>query len=143
MTDQQQVFVNHYCTDANQNASKAYRMAGYSAIGADGNSARLIVKDSIKQAIAVKMAELTAKVEHSFEIAVKLLTERIGWLNKNAKAGNVQAIQAQTAIIRELNDITGLHKQIIVDTREQKMLDEAQTVEAIKIARWRNHQGVA
>jgi phage terminase small subunit len=115
-------------------------MAGYSSIGARPNSTRLIAKDNIKQAIAVKMAELTAKVEHSFEIAVELLTERIGWLNKNAKAGNVQAIQAQTAIIRELNDIIGLHKQIIVDTREQKVLDEAQKDEAVRIASIRLHQ---
>lgn len=140
MTDQQQIFVNHYCTDANQNATKAYRMAGYSTIGADGNSARLMVKDSIKQAIAVKMAGLKEKIGHNYEIAVEMLRERLGWLNEMAGKGNVQAIQAQTAIIRELNDITGLHKQTIITEPQQRELDEAEKAESLIIASIRLHQ---
>lgn len=73
MTDKQQVFVNYYCGEAAQNASKAFVMAGYSKIGADANAHRLIVKDSIKAAIADKMALLAKKAGYTQEIGLAKL----------------------------------------------------------------------
>ncbi len=75
LTDKQQSFVEHYCTDASFNATKAYILAGYSSIGADGNASRLIVKDSIKQAIAGIKADISEKFELSKESVVNNLLE--------------------------------------------------------------------
>ena len=141
MTDKQKIFIDEYVVNG-QNATQAYKKAYPGCNGGwDRLGPRLMRNDVIKAAVKVKMAELKEKIGHNYEIAVEMLRKRLGWLNVMAEKGNVQAIQAQTAIIRELNDITGLHKQIIVDTREQKVLDEAQKAEAKRIASIRLHQG--
>ena len=72
-TNQQQCFVEHYCTDAAFNASLAYKMAyplcksGYNAHGA-----RQIARDSIKQAISKFRAEIRKKTGFTVEDAHKL-----------------------------------------------------------------------
>ena len=141
----QSLFVDYFTgdEDCKGNAYKSALKAGYTERTSQRAPEQLSRNIKVIAAIKVKMAELKEKIGHNYEIAVEMLRKRLGWLNVMAEKGNVQAIQAQTAIIRELNDITGLHKQIIVDTREQKMLDEAQKAEARRIASIRLCQGVA
>ena len=116
LTDKQQCFVDNYCTNG-YNASQAYKIA-YPNTKAGHNklSSRLMANDGIKQAIGTIQAQNKAIVEHNFEIAADMLKQRISYLQPAAAQGNVQAIQAQTTLLRELNDIAGLHKQTI-DTK--------------------------
>lgn len=69
ISTKQKVFVDYYCGEAAQNATRAYILAGYSKIGADGNAHRLIVKDRIRQAIAKKQMVLAKKQGYSVEQA--------------------------------------------------------------------------
>lgn len=95
------------------------------------------VKDAI-QAIKDKASQI---MEYNYEVARKMITERIGWLDKKAKEGNAQAIQAQTALIRELDDITGLKQQNInITTDQQRELTERQAEDAQKVANILNLQ---
>lgn len=140
MTDKQQRFINEYCING-YNASQAYKKA-YPKVkwGWNKLAPRLMAKDGIKRAIKIKMDELEEKVGHSYEIAVEMLRKRLGWLNEVAEKGNIQAIQAQTAIIRELDDITGLHKQTIITEPQQKELTEAEAAKAQEIIDFSLHQ---
>ena len=135
LTDKQQCFVDNYCTNG-YNASQAYRIA-YPNTKAGHNklSSRLMANDGIKQAIGTIQAQNKAVIEHNFEIAADMLKQRISYLQPAAAQGNVQAIQAQTTLLRELNDIAGLHKQRFIDESEQtKALSEAEAAEAKRIA---------
>ncbi len=113
LTNKQQAFIQEYCSNG-YNAAKAYKVAypdckaGHNALGA-----RLTANDSIKQAVEVKKAEKQAEIDYNYDVAASELRKRLAYLEPQAKQGNIQAIQAQTAILRELNDITGLHKQTI------------------------------
>ncbi len=112
MNDKQKNFIEHYCTDAAHNASEAYRMAYPKCKkGFQQNGSKLLLNTVIKTAINKRMAELAQIVDYCYDKAHKLLQTRLGYLEVQAAQGNVQAVQAQTAIIREMDDITGLHKQ--------------------------------
>ena len=105
ITDKQQSFVDHYCTDAAFNASKAYVLAGYSKINADGNACRLIVKDSIKQAIVNKKASIALKMGLTRE----LQTQRITRQYDKADANN--DIRAALAALDQLNRRIGYYAE--------------------------------
>ena len=90
LTDKQQSFIEHYCTDAAFNATKAYILAGYSKTGADGNASRMIVKDSIKQAIVKKRAEISLKAGITVDGQLKKTEEHrlLAIQNNNVPAAN-------------------------------------------------------
>lgn len=126
MTDKRQHFVSEYCTNGH-NASAAYHIAYPNCkVGWDRLGHRLMGYDEIKQAIFKKRAKLVEKVDYCYEKAHRLLAERLSWLDKAAQGGNIQAIQAQTAIIREMDDITGLHKQAIKTEVVTPVITEAE-----------------
>ncbi len=98
ISDKQQSFVDYYCTTANYNASEAYRMANYSQVGADANAHRMMVKDSIKQAILNKQAELRAKSGFKVEDVHKLYDR--AYLKAEEKAQTGSMVGAATGIAR-------------------------------------------
>ncbi len=142
LSDKRKAFVLKYCRNG-FNASQAYKEAyPDSKVGWDGSGSRLLANVSIKQAISDISAENQEIVKHSFEEACKMLQQRIDYLQAQAEKGNIQAIQAQTALIRELNDISGLHKQRFVDeTEQQRELTESEELEARRIASIRLRTG--
>ena len=105
LTDKQRSFVEHYCTDAAYNASKAYLLAGYSKIGADGNSCRMIVKDSIKGAIAKYMAENKLKTELTRDLQTQRITKQY---DKADAAGDTRAA---LAALDQLNRRVGYYEE--------------------------------
>lgn len=143
LTIKQEKFIQ--ATIKGLNGFEAAKEASYK--GSD-NTLRAIASENLTklniiQAIDKIKAVIAKKVEHSYEIAVDMLTQRLAWLDIKAKEGNVQAIQAQTAIIRELDCITGLQKQnIITEKAEREQLSESERAEAAKIARVLNLEAV-
>ncbi len=73
----------------------------------------------VKAAIAKIDAAKQAKYEHNQEISVKKLYTDYGYLEQQAKAGNIAAINARTAIVRELDCTTGLQKQTITNKSDE------------------------
>lgn len=69
LTGKESALIHHYCTDANQNGCKAFKMAGYSTKGKKWriNAQKVLSKDYIKRAIAAKLAEIRAKSENATE----------------------------------------------------------------------------
>ncbi len=119
LSDKQQAFVNEYVRNGH-NATQAYKTAYPNSKGEwDKLGPRLRVKEGIKQAIAEIEAVQAVKQEHDREIAIALLLADHKHLAKAAKAGNIPAIQARTAIVRELDTISGLNKHILIDETEQ------------------------
>ena len=86
----------------------------------------------IVKAIA-KLDAKTAKIlDHDRTIAIGLLTSDYANLAHKAGTGDIQAIQARTSIVRELNAISNLHSQTLVSkgviapalpAQEQEQLD--------------------
>ncbi len=67
----------------------------------------------VKTEIDRIMAEKHVETEHNYTIAIQELRKRLAYIQSIAEGGNIQAVQVQLAILRELDDITGLHKQEI------------------------------
>jgi phage terminase small subunit len=67
LTDKQEAFVEHYCTDGQWNATKAAQLAGYSPKTAEQQASRLLSKVKVKEAIEDKKTELAANCEITVE----------------------------------------------------------------------------
>lgn len=118
LSDKQQSFIEHYCTDAQYNASKAYRMAGYSHVGADACAHRLIVKDSIKQAIDSRKAEL--KAESGYDIKQ--------WLTATLDA-RAQAYSAKNwPAVAQYDRLLGQHVGAMELDNAQRQAKQAQAI---------------
>ncbi len=81
-------------------------------------------------AIAKIDAKHEKKLDHTRDIAIKLLTDSLAHLEKEVLLGNVQAITARTAVIRELNAISNLHSNTTNVNNTGK--EEAQSDQEIK-----------
>lgn len=110
-----QAIAREYCSNGLKKV-EALVEAGYSESYARAIGLKLYDNVALKQAIEGIEAQKQAVSEHNYDTAVQMLRQRITWLDAKAEAGDTQAIQAQTAIIRELDCITGLQKQNIQQT---------------------------
>lgn len=88
---------------------------------------KLITNGNIIRAKQAIQAETSEKMEHNRDIAIKLLTENLTALTVRVDNGDVGAIQARTAVIRELNAISNLHsstlhteQDVVQDITEQQ-----------------------
>ena len=108
--------------------SKGYYLGGRSADVLWGN-------ERVKAAIAKIDAQNTEKREHNKEIALKNLYTDYGYLEKAALTGNIAAIRARTAIMNELNHITGQHvTTVISDDKQQRELSDSEKLMAKRLA---------
>jgi len=121
LTAKQQAFIDYYTdpnSDTYNNAYQSAIKAKYSANYAKVHSCHLLDNVRVKQAIDAKIAKRQAKIEYNYETAITELNEQIENLKPLALARNISAVSAITALLREKNDITGLHKQNIHRTGE-------------------------
>lgn len=138
-----------YLTDSSNKTTYNNGLESARAAGYKGNDNTLTViasqnltKLNVKQAIADIEAERQVKNKNNQEQATFELERRIGYLEQKAKEGNVQAIQAQTSLFRELNEVRGLHKQRIIDeTDQQRELTASEKAESDLYTAWRLKQG--
>ncbi len=92
---------------------------GYTKSYARSIGMRIYERPEVIAAIKAIDDDVQVKYEYNLDIALDLLRRRLTYLEEKAKDGDTQAVQAQTAIIRELNDITGLHKINVHASAEQ------------------------
>jgi len=134
LSAKQQTFVNNITDISNKqtynNGQESAREAGYKG---NDNTLRAIAsenltKPNIQKAIDKINTDRQAKVNYSYETAIRELNQVIANLNAQAQQGNISANAALTQAIREKNAITGLHKQTIKhDGALIPQLDEAET----------------
>lgn len=95
------------------NGAEAYK-AAYPNCKSDNaarvQACRLLTNANVIARKEQIQAEVKVKYEHNRDIAITGLYSDLAHLEKQALAGNIQAIQARTAIRRELSAISGLHK---------------------------------
>jgi hypothetical protein len=121
----------------------SYKAAGYRTTGKQWktNAKRTHDKHHIKKAIEEYRARIGKKLDHNRQIAIDLLNRNITWLTPRAEKGDVGAIQALTSAIRELNAISALHSNTVIDggTTKPTLTDEeleaakAQAAAAMKV----------
>jgi len=118
LTLKQELFVKHMYSpdsDCKGNSLESARRAGYkgnsNTLGQIGH--KLVNNGKIKEAKNKLLADVDRKIEHNRKIAIDKLTTDFKYLDKQAEQGNIQAIQARTSIIRELDAISSLHSQRI------------------------------
>ena len=110
-----------FCGEGKRNKAVTLRIVGY----ADSTCVSGICREKIYENVRVKAAiakidaKTQAKYEHNQEISVKKLYTDYGYLEQQAKAGNIAAINARTAIVRELDCTTGLQKQTITNKSDE------------------------
>lgn len=138
ITEKQRAWAVAYYTagsDTFGNGCASYRQA-YPKCKSD-NAARVQAGKLLMNAnvIALKkqiQAKITKEYKHNEAIAIDLLRSDYKHLETAAKLGSVQAIQARTAIIRELNSACGVNRTNIstTDDTAPRPADEEQAIEA-------------
>ena len=112
-----------------RNKTEALRTVGYKDSYCDYHGTTVVYSNSrVKQAIAKIDAKTQAKNEHDRQIAIDLLLADYKNLAPAAGKGNIAAVNARTAIVRELDCITGLQQQVNInrnsDTKPQLKPEE-------------------
>ena len=103
MTDKQAAFVREYLIDSN--GTQAAIRAGYKENSANEQAARLLTKDSIRQAVEAGLKKKTKKCELTAEKVLKDL--------ESLKKGAKKAKQFAAAI--RASELQGKHLQMFVD----------------------------
>lgn len=132
LTGKEQALIDHYCTDAENNGCKAFRMAGYSTKGKKWriNAQKVLSKDYIKQAIAKRMAEIRAKSE---DAVIFLRTEHLRLATLCEQKGDmVNATRNLEGYGRTHGSYTD--NLNTADTTKQAELTEQEKVEAKRLA---------
>ena len=122
LTEKQSLFCKYMFTvgsDTFSNGTASARKAGYKG---NDNQLAVTANYTIRSANIIKrkaeiQAETAAKLDHNRDIAIDKLYADYARLELKANNGDIQAIQARTAIVRELNSISSLHSQVINDNR--------------------------
>ena len=92
---------------------EALRKVGYSRHYSEHAGLKLFGNVRVKAAIARIDGKAVAKMDHDRDIAVTLLNENLIALTERVGNGDVGAISARTAVIRELNAISNLHSSTV------------------------------
>lgn len=121
---------------------------GYSkAYSIEGGRGCYVVFSNVHVIAAIEAIDAKNKVltEYKVEQATKDLQKQIENLEAMAEKGNIAAVNAIAGLIKEKNDIHGLHKQHIQldGIEERRKLSKAEELEAQAFARWRNRQSIA
>ncbi len=138
-----QAIAREYCSNG-RNKTAAMVTVGYKQWYADGGRGQGIVygNERVINAIEAIDSKRAVKAEHTREIAIEMLTSDRASLKEKADDGNIQAIQARTAITRELDAISNLHSSTITTktevkqfkTEDQPVLEEAARALKLKLA---------
>ncbi len=111
--------IEYYCNPDSEtlnNWTQSYKNAGYSlAKGWKQNSGKVLIKPRIRQAIADYREKTGQKWAHDRQVAVDGLNLNMVRLQAQADSGNIAAINAVTTIYRELNAISSLHTNTVIN----------------------------
>lgn len=104
-----------FCGPCKRNKTDTLKTVGYSESYYNGGRSAEIVwgNERVKAAIARIDKETGDKREHDRTVSVELLRQNLVLLSERANGGDIQAIQARTAVIRELNAISNLHSATV------------------------------
>lgn len=148
LTGKQQAFIDNYTDSSNDTYSNGYESAKVAGYKGNDNTLRAIAsenltKPNVKQAILDVRAEKQEERDHNRTIAIEMLTDSLKALESKIKSGNIQAIQARTAIIRELDAISNLHSSTLyTDDKQAKELDQSQAQASKELAAELNRQSL-
>ena len=103
-------------TSNGRNEEQGLLTVGYSKQYARGGQGNLVYSNVlVKAAIARIDRETGGKRDHDRAVSIELLRQNLALLSERANKGDIQAIQARTAVIRELNAISNLHSSTVHD----------------------------
>ena len=111
--------IEYYCnpdSETYNNWTQSYKKAGYSlAKGWKQNGGKVLIKPRIRQAIADYRDKTGQKWSHDRQVAVDGLNLNMIRLQAAADVGNIAAVNAITAIYRELDAISNLHTNTVIN----------------------------
>jgi hypothetical protein len=124
--------------ECKRNKVKTMEHVGYTTTYANSGRGQKTVYENVRVKNAIHLIDTTKqeKYEHNQAIAINKLYSDYDRLQERAENGDTVAIQARTAIVRELNAITGQHSTTIKTDTEVKELTDAQQAEAREYAAW-------
>lgn len=137
------LFVLHYCADPEQNATRAYIAAGYSATGAASSASRLLKNAEVKAEIAKANKKVVAKAEVKFDLTTDWVLERLvkmasydprKFLNKDGTAKNILELGDEEAMAVAGFEIVEFHASKTKKkgaTKKFKMVDRGQALERL------------
>ena len=138
LTVKQTCFIEQYCNPKSEtynNAVQSAISAGYDKKWVTKNATHITDNNGVIEAINEYKANNKAKNVYNYDIAMQEINALIQTLTKQVEDGNIQAKGLLLASIKEKNDITGLHKQVIVtDTDQPAKLTESERIELKRIA---------
>lgn len=116
LTAKQADFVKYYADTGSESHNNAYQSAiraGYAHKTANNSMHQVLGNIGVKAAISGYKQEIAKQLDHNRTIAIDLLTANLARAQAKADNGDIQAIGAITAIVRELNSISALHSQTV------------------------------
>ncbi len=132
-----EAIAQHFCGDGKRNKTRTMLKVGYGTGYADTGRGQEKVFGNARviAAIARIDAKTAKKLDHDRTIAIDMLVADYANLADAADRGNIQAVQARTAIVRELNAISNLHSSTLhTDTEQQRVLADSEREEAARLA---------
>lgn len=131
LTAKETSVIEYYCNPGSEtynNWCKSYLKAGYSECkGWQANAMRVLQKDYIRVSVAEYRAKIGQVWAHDRQIAVDSLNLNLIRAQHKADNGDIQAVGAITAIIRELNAISYLHSNTVLTSDvELEQLSQAE-----------------
>lgn len=137
------LFVRHLCADPEQNATKAYIAAGYSAKGAYSSASRLLRNAEVQAEIAKVQNKAFTKVEAKLELNTDWVLERLvkmasydprKFLNKDGTAKHIHELGDDEAMAVAGFEIVEVHASKTKKkgaTKKFKMVDRGQALERL------------
>ena len=136
LTDKQMAFAVYYATPGSETEGNGLQSAKRAAYKGNNKTLSAVAaenlrKPGIKAEVDKIKAKIAKKLEHNRETAIKMLTDSLTYLEEEVSKGNVQAINARTAIIRELSAISNLHSNTTnVNTSNKDIPQSEKEIEA-------------
>lgn len=130
-----EAIAQEFCSNG-RNKEQTLKTMGYAKGYAESRGHTTVFGNvRVKDAISRIDAETKEKLQHNRDKAIKLLTESLVALESAISKGNIAAINARTAVIRELDAISNLHSSTLhTDDKQDIELSESQKAEAQRIA---------
>ena len=147
LTAKQAAFIEYYRNPKSEtynNQHLSALRAGYAENTARQACVLILANNSVKDEIKVCDAKNVEKVEHNYNTGMIKLDQVISNLKALSEKGSVSANLAITAVLREQNEISGLHKQRFIDETEQtaEPLTQAEIQELRQLTEMRRQANV-
>ena len=131
LTAKQEQFCMYYATPGSETENNGLQSAKKAAYKGNDQTLTVVASENLRKPYLKKRideikAVVAEELTHTRTIAIKMLTKNIENLTEKAENGDIQACNALTTCIRELNAISNLHSNTSFVTTSNKDVPQSE-----------------